>query len=159
VEQEASTDPPYIHALVQPPGDNASSIAVFVVHPLPARFMTVAGIPIGLDTTKRDADIALIRSMMDAELAQGRPVVMLGDINTTEREPAYSELSSGLRDSHLDAGLGPGLTWGPDRFGFLPFGLLRIDYILVSPEFQPLTSTVNCGLPSDHCRVDATFAY
>ncbi len=61
-------------------------------------------------------------------------VVMLGDLNTTEREPAYSELSAGLRDSHLDAGLGPGLTWGPDRFGFLPFGLLRIDYILVSPQ-------------------------
>jgi vancomycin resistance protein VanJ len=85
--------------------------------------------------------------------------VMLGDINTTEREPAYAELSAGLRDSHLDAGLGPGLTWGPDRFGFLPFGLLRIDYILVSPQIQPLTSTVDCGLPSDHCRLDATFAY
>ena len=157
LEQEVSTDPPYIRAIVQPPGDGDSPIAVFVVHPLPAPFMTVAGIPIGLETSKRDADIALVRSMMDSELARGHSVVMLGDINTTERELAYSELSAGLRNSHLDAGIGPGLTWGP--VGFLPFGLLRIDYILVSPEFQPLTSTVDCGLPSDHCRLEATFAY
>lgn len=103
VEQGYSIDPPYIRAIVQPPEPNASPIAVFVVHSLPAKFVTVAGVTVALDTSKRDSDIALIRSKVDSELARGHAVVLLGDINTTDREPAYAELSAGLRDSHLDA--------------------------------------------------------
>jgi endonuclease/exonuclease/phosphatase family metal-dependent hydrolase len=155
LEQETSTDPPFIRALIDPP--DADPFTVIVVHPLPARFVTVARLPIALDTARRDAAIARIRSMIDVELAAGRSVVVLGDLNTTEREPAYADLTAGLRDAHLDAGIGPGFSWRPPQLRSLPFGLLRIDYILATPDFAAQASSVDCALPSDHCRLEATF--
>lgn len=155
VEQQISTDPPFIRALVDPP--ESDPVAVFVVHPLPARFVTLARLPIALDTAGRDAAIASIRSLIDLDLAAGRSVVVLGDLNTTEREPAYAEFTSGLRDAHLDAGFGPGFSWRPPALRSLPFGLLRIDYILATPDLVARASSVDCQLPSDHCRLEATF--
>lgn len=147
--------PPFLRALVDPPG--SEPIAVIVIHPLPARFVNLAGIPVALDTAHRDAAIGQIRSLIDGDLAAGRSVVVLGDLNTTEREPAYLDFSAGMRDAHQDAGDGPGFTWGPGRLGFLPFGLVRIDYIFATPDFAAQQSTVDCNLRSDHCRVEATF--
>jgi endonuclease/exonuclease/phosphatase family metal-dependent hydrolase len=132
------------------------AVAVFVVHPLPARIATLARFPVSLDTRGRDARITMIRSLVDQDLSAGRSVVVLGDVNTTEREPAYAELSEGLRDAHLDAGVGPGFTWRPPALAFLPFGLLRIDYAFVSPQFVVESTFTDCTLSSDHCRLEAT---
>ena len=79
----------------------------------------------------------------------------MGDFNTTEREPAYMEMAAGLRDSHLDAGLGPGFTWRPAPLADIPLGMLRIDYVLSTADLVPTSSTVDCTVPSDHCRLDA----
>ncbi|HYI23147.1 MAG TPA: endonuclease/exonuclease/phosphatase family protein, partial [Candidatus Limnocylindrales bacterium] len=122
VDFESSSDPPYIVAHVAPAGRDP--ISVFVAHPLPARIRAPAGIPVSLDATKRDSDIALIRSLIDREIALGRQVVVMGDFNVTEREPAYNDVSTGLRDAHLDAGIGFGLTWRPGALRSLPMGLL-----------------------------------
>lgn len=157
VEHEYRADPPMIRALIAP--DFMQPIAVFVVHPLPGNFDTIAGIPFSLDTEKRDADIALIRSLVGQDLGAGRAVIVLGDINTTEREPAYADLSAGLHDAQLDAGLGPGLTWRPPSLSHLPFGLLRIDYVFASTPLVVTSSFVDCGLPSDHCRLEATIFF
>jgi len=154
VEHQYLADPPVMRAVVDPgPGD---PFAVFVVHPLPARFVTIAGLTVALNATKRDADIAHIRSLIEADLAAGRSVIVLGDINTTEREPAYAQVTAGLRDAHLEAGIGPGLTWRPPGLRSLPFGLLRIDYVFASPPFAVTSTFVDCGLRSDHCRLEAT---
>lgn len=156
LEQDASTDPPYVRAVVAPiAGD---PIVVYVVHPLPARFVHLGDVPVGIDTSVREAAIALIRQRVEEDIAAQRSVVVLGDINATEREPAYAELSAGLRDAHLDAGVGPGFTWRPSPLAFLPFGLLRIDYVLATPDLAATSSTVDCSLPSDHCRVDVDLA-
>ena len=152
LEQETSSDPPYMRAVVDVA--DREPIVVYVVHPLPARFIRLGDIPVGVDTTVREVAIATIRSRMQPDIAAGHSVIVLGDINTTEREPAYAELSAGLRDAHLDAGVGPGFTWRPSPLSFLPFGLLRIDYVLTTPDLVPTSATVNCSLPSDHCRVD-----
>ena len=77
-----------------------------------------------------------MRALIDADLAAGQTVLVMGDLNTTEREQAYADFTAGLRDAHLDAGTGPGLTWRPDEFKALPFGLIRIDYILTSPDLR-----------------------
>ena len=155
IEQETSTQPPFIRALIDPP--DSDPFAVIVVHPLPARFVTLARLPIALDTDQRDAAISRIRSVIEVDLAAGRSVVVMGDLNTTEREPAYAEFTSGLRDAHLDAGLGPGFTWRPAQVRSVPLGMLRIDYILATPDFAAASSSVDCALPSDHCRLQATF--
>ena len=102
--------------------------------------------------------MALIRTRIEEDLAGKRSVIVLGDLNTTERERAYAGLSAGLRDAHLDAGLGPGFTWRPGPLSFLPFGMLRIDYVLSSPDLVATSSTVDCSLPSDHCRLDVELA-
>jgi endonuclease/exonuclease/phosphatase (EEP) superfamily protein YafD len=156
-DQQSWSDPPLIRAIVAPPGD--APISVVVAHPLPARFTMLAGLPVSLDTARRDAAIARVRSVIDEELASGRSVIVLGDFNVTEREPAYADLSRGLRDAHLDAGVGPGFTWRPTRFQHLAFGLLRIDYLLASSEFTTLAASHDCQpRGSDHCIVMATFA-
>ena len=155
VESQTYTDPPLIRAVIDDPDTDQGPIVAYVVHPLPARIRTVLRVPVSLDTTRRDEDIAWIRSLIDDDLAAGRPIVVVGDINTTEREPAYFELSRGLRDAHLDAGLGPGLTWRPPQLRLLPAGLLRIDYIFVSAPFSVLGTSVTCNGQSDHCRLEA----
>jgi hypothetical protein len=38
----------------------------------------------------------------------------------------------------------------------VPFGLLRIDYIFAGPGLVPTSTFVDCGLRSDHCRLEAT---
>ena len=84
---------------------------------------------------------------------------MLGDFNTTEREPAYAELSAGLHDAQKEAGVGLGMTWRPASLENLPFGLLRIDYLFASPRFVALAAGPDCTpRGSDHCLVSATFA-
>ena len=76
----------------------------------------------------------------------------MGDLNTTEREPAYADFTAGLHDAHLDAGIGPGLTWRPDELKSLPFGLFRIDYVLSSPDLVANRTAVYCTTLSDHCH-------
>jgi endonuclease/exonuclease/phosphatase family metal-dependent hydrolase len=154
VEHQFWSDPPLVRAVVAPTG--SEQLTVFVAHPPPARIRTIAGLPVSLDTTGRDRDIAFIRSLIDVDLATGRDVVVLGDFNVTEREPAYGDLSAGLRDAHLDAGLGLGHTWRPEQLNFLPLGVFRIDYVLSSVGYQAVSTHVECTGESDHCLLAAT---
>ena len=98
-----------------------------------------------------------MRAAIDADLAAGQSVIVMGDLNTTEREPAYTDFTAGLNDAHLDAGIGPGLTWRPDELKSLPFGVFRIDYVLSSPDLVANRTAVDCTALSDHCLVAAAF--
>jgi endonuclease/exonuclease/phosphatase family metal-dependent hydrolase len=133
-------------------------VAVFVIHPLPGRLQTLLHIPTAIDTQQRDAAIATIRSSVDADLTAGTAVIVMGDINTTDREPAYNDLSSGLFDARRVAGSWPGLTWRPDALRSLPFGLIRIDYVFTSMSLIPVSYSVRCTALSDHCIVSASLA-
>lgn len=155
LQQATSIHPTYIRALVQPTGLDRPLI-VYVVHPLPPEITGPGPLPISFDTRQRTLDQSAMRALIQADLAAGQTVVVMGDLNTTEREPAYADFTAGLRDAHLDAGVGPGLTWRPDELKSLPFGLFRIDYVLTSPDLVALSSSVNCTDLSDHCQVAAT---
>lgn len=154
MQPTSSTSPTYIRAVVQPTSFDRP-LVVYVIHPLPPEVGGPAGPPLPLDTRQRTADQAAIRALIDADLGAGQTVLVIGDLNTTEREPAYADFSAGLRDAHLDAGTGPGLTWRPDELKALPFGLFRIDYVLSSPDLTALSSTVTCTDLSDHCMIHA----
>jgi endonuclease/exonuclease/phosphatase family metal-dependent hydrolase len=154
LEHSVSVGPPFIRAVVQT--HTARPTIVYVIHPMPAPISSLGSIPLALDTTKRDADIAFIRSRVDADLASGSLVLVMGDMNTTEREPAYHDMSAGLKDAHLEAGIGPGLTWRPPSFASLPFGLLRIDYVFGSSQMEFESTHVDCVVGSDHCAVLTT---
>lgn len=156
VDFESSADPPYIVAHVEPAG--REPISVIVAHPLPSRIRSVLGIPVALDATLRDSAIGEIRDLIDAELALGRQVVVLGDFNVTEREPGYHDLSHGLRDAHLDAGVGLGHTWRLPQARWLPLGMIRIDYVLTSPDLAASSTHTECSENSDHCLLAATLS-
>ena len=152
IETERSANPPFLRAVVDPPASDP--IVVYAVHVPLARLIFIGGLPIGVNFSVRDGAIESIRSNVNDDLAEGRQVIIVGDFNMTERERGYGLISSGLNDAHLDAGIGPGLTWRPEPLQFVPFGMLRIDYVFSTPGLRATSSTVDCSSLSDHCRVD-----
>jgi endonuclease/exonuclease/phosphatase (EEP) superfamily protein YafD len=86
------------------------------------------------------------------------PLIVMGDFNTTDREPIYAELASRLRDSYHETAWGFGFTFPDDqRLARLkvPFPLVRIDYIWSRAGIAPAAARVVCNSGSDHCAVVA----
>jgi vancomycin resistance protein VanJ len=106
----------------------------------------------------RDDGIRRVRSLVDRLRHEHAPLLVVGDFNVTEREPAYQELTAGLQDAQRYAGSGSGLTWRPEWLASLPVPILRIDYMVNSPDLQPLHITVDrTPRGSDHCIVYGEF--
>jgi endonuclease/exonuclease/phosphatase family metal-dependent hydrolase len=156
IEQSASADPAFLRAIVELPSPHVP-LVVYVIHPFPPGIRTIARLPVALETATRDSALAAIRLSVEADITAGRSVLIAGDFNTTEREPAYAEFVRGLRDAHLDSGIGPGFTWRPLSLDALPFGLVRIDYLMTTPDLQAVTTHVVCTQLSDHCLLEAGF--
>jgi endonuclease/exonuclease/phosphatase (EEP) superfamily protein YafD len=138
-------------------GDGAP-IVVVNAHPLHGFIATASGVPIGFDVRERNRALDAIRSGIVDAAAGGPPVILLGDLNTTDTEPAFGRFVAGLRDVHAEVGEGPGWTWRPTRLEFLGFGLVRIDYVIVTPAVQPISIGETCPRVGDHCLVNATLA-
>jgi endonuclease/exonuclease/phosphatase (EEP) superfamily protein YafD len=134
------------------------TIALINAHPMHAEMQLLANLPIGLDSTIRNADLELIRGRIDVLVERGLPVVLLGDLNTASSEPAFERFVDGLRDVHAEVGFGTGWTWRPSRLEFLGLGLVRIDHVIVSPEITPLSIGGACPPVGDHCLVNARVA-
>jgi endonuclease/exonuclease/phosphatase (EEP) superfamily protein YafD len=99
-----------------------------------------------LTSSGRDAELGRIRELIEELQTAGYPVVLAGDLNTNDFEPAFWSLSEGL----VHVGSGP--TWGPSPDG--P-ALLRIDHILTTPDLAPADGAVDCDASdSDHCLVE-----
>jgi endonuclease/exonuclease/phosphatase family metal-dependent hydrolase len=131
-------------------------LAVLDAHPLPGRIGSgFLGLPMTFDGRERDAAIERVREHIDELTDGGLPFVVAGDFNTAPTEPAYALLAHGLRDVHVEVGLGPGWTWRPSRLESLGTGFLRIDLVLAGGGVRPAAITVDCGHPGDHCIVDA----
>jgi endonuclease/exonuclease/phosphatase family metal-dependent hydrolase len=154
---EYQEDPASIRAALVGDGD---PVTILTAHPHSPRIRTRTPIdlPVGYDVSERDRRLAEIRTRLDRAIALGSPVVFVGDVNVAPTEAAYRDLTAGLVDAHVEAGLGPGWTWRPPIVGPLPMGLLRIDLILSTPELVPLDARVVCRSVGDHCQVIAGFA-
>lgn len=128
-------------------------------HPIPPRtFDERCARPGCYNTGPRDAQIVDMRRFI-VELRQrtGDPLILAGDMNMTEREPIYFELTAGLRDAHRAVGSGFGATWRPG--GELPVGLIRIDYLFTDARLQPVSLRTDCApRGSDHCLLVGRFA-
>jgi vancomycin resistance protein VanJ len=132
-------------------------LTVVVAHPLPAEASPSSTLPVRWDARPRDAEIAYIRSFVDARLAAGQRVLLMGDFNVTEREPANADLSRGMLDAH-DVAWGAGGSWGPLSLRRHGLALLRIDRIMGGPGTVPTASSTDCTFHgSDHCILHATF--
>jgi vancomycin resistance protein VanJ len=149
------TDPPHLLADMNVGPDLV--VGVLAAHPLPPIFARVLGsLPISYEATERDQDLRALRALVQPDLDSGRPVVVLGDLNVTDREPGYWDIAGGLLDAHAEVGVGPGSTWRPGRLAGLPFGVLRIDYVLTGNSARPLSIATDCTPDGgDHCLLSA----
>lgn len=112
-----------------------------------------------LSPVRRDAQLGALNRLAAQLRDRADGVVVLGDMNVTDREPAYRELTDGLRDVSREAGSRTP-TWRPPRLArisVLP-PLLRIDYVLTSAQLVPLSSATTCVTSSDHCLLSAEVA-
>jgi endonuclease/exonuclease/phosphatase family metal-dependent hydrolase len=156
---DTDTQPPLIDAAIAVPGA-ARPLAVIAAHTPPPIWRPSLFGP-AYDPGLRDATLGRVRARIDAHVAAGDPVVLLGDLNLTDRELAYDDLVRGLTDTYPAAGTGFGTTWRPGVADspLLPFGLLRIDMAITGPGVTPLRSEPDCTpRVSDHCILDVTIA-
>lgn len=135
------------------------TITVVTAHPLPALFSGCERRRLFCyRTSERDDELREVRRSVAPLLAAGGPLLLMGDFNVTDREPAYRELTPGLQDTALRAGTGLGTTWMPPLALGLRFPLLRIDYLLSSPGVRVVHTVVDCAPQgSDHCSLEGQF--
>lgn len=135
------------------------NVVIVVAHPPPGHFCTRYTFPRGCyNTSVRDHQLEGINAAVQPFLKAGDPLIMVGDFNVTEREPAYKDLSAGLVDAYHTVGTDTGTTWRPVPLMNQAVALLRIDYQFSSPNIAPLSSRVDCTpRGSDHCIVAGEF--
>jgi vancomycin resistance protein VanJ len=136
----------------------AGSLVVINAHPLPGHIRGIAGLPVAFDGARRDPGILAVRAEIDRAQEAGDQLLVVGDYNVTPTEPMQATLAAGLRDAHSEAGSGLGWTWRPLGIAGSGLGVLRIDYVLVSPQMEPIATSLDCRVPSDHCLLLATIA-
>jgi len=114
----------------------------------------VRGLPIitGYDTNLVSHQVGVLVQRIDK--LQG-PLIVMGDFNTSDREPRYQELATRMHDAFGETGWGFGFSF-PDhkRFGpvTMPLPLIRIDYIWSKGGVLPTASYVECNnTGADHC--------
>lgn len=152
-------DAPGIELVVQTP---RGPVTVINAHGEPHPDLgdaTVLGVPfpVQFDPSGRNAAIGRLRTRIDAALSGGVRLVVAGDFNTSPSEAEYRVLTRGLRDTHVEVGEGPGWTWRPSRFAILDMGILRIDLQLSGGAIVPVSTSVDCSLAGDHCRLFGTY--
>lgn len=117
--------------------------------PVPTRFDT---------QLQRQAVQAVLRRI---ETLSG-PILLVGDLNTSDRQPAYASLSEHLRDTYRERGRGLGYTF-PVGWSF-PLGaehtfplppILRIDYVWHNDAWAGRAAWVGSLVGSDHRYVVA----
>ena len=79
------------------------------------------------------------------------PTIMAGDFNATEDHAPFRHLlDQGWTDVHDNKGCGLDQTWPTDT---LPFPVMRLDHVLVSDDFDVLSTDVTKITGSDHLSV------
>ena len=120
----------------------------------------------GLVPRLRDFTTAHQNVAYDALLTQVQasrePLIVLGDFNTTERQPGYDRLySAGLEDAHAAVGWGLGHTYPApySKFEWLPVSLIRIDHIFYDPSWRAKDVWTQPLMGSDHQSVMADLQF
>lgn len=89
----------------------------------------------------RACDTERIRALLNQETL---PLIVSGDFNSTPHNWTFHHLAQGLQDAFQVAGTG----WGATYHARLPF--VRIDHVLVSPEWEVAAAHVSQAPISDH---------
>jgi endonuclease/exonuclease/phosphatase family metal-dependent hydrolase len=109
-----------------------------------------ASLPCPYCPDARDTEVHALVDFARQVMATGQPLVVAGDFNFTEREPAYRDMAAVLED----AAAAGGATWTPLADSLVP-PLLRLDYVWNDPELDVAARVACDGSRSDHCPVVA----
>ena len=104
----------------------------------------------GFDASEQDASYAALVSQVRES---DKPLIVLGDFNTTERQVGYNLMySAGLRNAHQEAGRGFGFTYpaGFSRAKWLPVPIIRIDHVFYDEHWQATQTSTHPLMGSDH---------
>ncbi|WP_368039409.1 endonuclease/exonuclease/phosphatase family protein [Streptomyces sp. 8P21H-1] len=118
-------------------------VAVFVVHLMSVRFTAGSG----FTSDARDAAARRLAAVVRAEPLPR--TILVGDLNGTTDDRAFSGLTSQLRSVQTESGAGFGASWPA------PFPVARIDHILVR-GVQPRSAWTLPATGSDHLPVAAS---
>ena len=154
VKASYTTEPSTIEAVLDVDG---RAVTVITAHPLPGSIGRLGPLPLTFDARNRDVELLRVKNLAGYATDRGETVIVLGDFNVAPTEPGYADLVEGLRDAHVEVGEGPGWTWRPSSLEWTGLGFLRIDLALSGRGAQPLAVAERCGLPGDHCQLQATF--
>lgn len=133
-------------------------------HPLAPRFTfrdELAGLRLPWEVPS-DFITAHQQPQLDALVGEAartdEPLILVGDLNTGDRQPNYWRLRRYLDDAYREAGRGFGLTYPNTRtrVGLLPVPpLVRIDYIFHSRSIKAMRAWTDASYASDHRAVIA----
>lgn len=122
-----------------------ASVTVIATHPLPP-------------TRRASAHYRnqQIKELADYVHAVGKPIIVMGDLNTTPYSPHFKRLlrESGLRDSRCGRGIQG--TW---QAHLPPFLRIPLDHVLHSPEINVLDRKLGPDIGSDHLPVIVKFSW
>lgn len=105
------------------------------------------------DTTRRDDQLACL---IDQSRALNGPYILAGDFNTAASSYLYRHFPAEWQDAYALAGVGFGNTYPSpahqERNDLLRLimPMIRLDYVLTSPDFQPLKTWTRALPQSDH---------
>jgi endonuclease/exonuclease/phosphatase family metal-dependent hydrolase len=138
-------------------------VLVVNAHPLPGRIAWLhvgdQALPVGFDSLARDDQIATVLDLVESLRRPDEPVLLVGDFNVTEREPAYRAIVERFHDAKRAAGWGAQNTWKSWVLLGTRWAFLRIDYLFHSAEFEATGFSTDCRPSgSDHCLVRGEFA-
>ncbi len=112
------------------------------------------GVPIPYAVSSEREDRTIAR-LLDDTAGWTAPLLIVGDFNTSERQPGYQQLAARWGDSWRERGRGLGMTW--PRIALTP-PLLRIDYLWHSQHLSVQRAALGSGR-SDHRYVLADFRW
>ncbi|HEY9685434.1 MAG TPA: endonuclease/exonuclease/phosphatase family protein, partial [Coleofasciculaceae cyanobacterium] len=127
---------------------NGNPVTMLVVHPRP---------PVWPSNALRNRNM-FAKWTQDFK-QYGQNVILVGDLNNTPWSSSFQNLlkQTGLRDSQLGFGIQPSWPIRGSRKASkelkLPFALLPIDHVLVSPNFVVLDRKLGPDVGSDHLPV------
>lgn len=135
------------------------AIRVIVVDMRSPRYdINLRGVVPHIDGFNAESQVLSFGALMRRIETRNKPLIVLGDFNTTERQEGYYELyAAGLEDAHAAAGWGLGFTYPApySRIGWLPVSLIRIDHIFYGAAWQANQVWTTPLMGSDHQTVIA----
>lgn len=133
-------------------------VTVISIHPWPPDVTLSRGrnrFPISdFSTTYQDS---IFDAILDRIEAAPRPLLVLGDMNTSERQPNYRRIHAQLHDAFAEAGWGMGYTFPTVKrvYGIPVFPVIRIDYIFHDERWRAEDAWVGTIPGADHRYVAA----